>query len=52
VETAVITLSGDSQYVTMTMHDNFTGEDLTWTLPLLSAKELGHSLLRMCELKG
>lgn len=45
METAVITLTGDSQYVNMTMHDNFTGEDLCWLLPRWSAEELGHKLL-------
>lgn len=49
METAVITLTGDSQYVNMTMHDNFTGEDLCWLLPVGSARELGQQLLEFSD---
>lgn len=51
METAAITLRGDAQYVIVTMHDNFTGEDQTWVLPTLSAEQLGHKLLEFVSSK-
>jgi hypothetical protein len=47
--TAEITLEYGGGYITMTLHDKFTGEKFPWMLPMHTMEELGHTILEYVD---